>query len=91
MDQRLFHFDNIANTVSAWLECVETVPETNSVIVNKAICQRIKQIQTERTSPVYQDTDGKHINYVNRNITGINLSQHKHLFCTYLASTPRES
>lgn len=91
MDQRLFHFDVIANTVSAWLECVETVSETNSVIVNKAICQQIKQIQTERTSPVYQDTDGEHINYVNRNITGINLSPHKHLFCTYLASTPRES
>lgn len=91
MDQRLFHFDVIVNPVSAWLECVETVSETNSVIVNKAICQRIKQTQTERTSPLYQDTEGKHINYVNRNITGINLSQHKHLFCTYLASTPRES
>lgn len=91
MDQRLFHFDVIVNPVSAWLECVETVSETNSVIVNKAICQRIKGIQTERTSPVYQDTEGKRINYVNRNITGINLSQHKHLFCTYLDSTPRES
>lgn len=54
---RVFHFDVIANTVAAWLEHVEIVSETNSVIVNKLICQWIKQIQTERVSPVYQGTE----------------------------------
>lgn len=54
---RVFHFDVIANTVAVWLEHVEIVSETNSVIVNKLICQWIKQIQTERVSPVYQGTE----------------------------------
>ena len=54
---RVFHFDVITNTMAAWLEHVETVSETNSVIVNKIICQWIKQIQTERVSPVYQGTE----------------------------------